>query len=42
MGMEFFLSTIPCTNWSSRTRSLLRTVISISLQALRQEKKKEE
>src|SRR5262245_3800041 len=29
IGIEFFRSTIPCTRWSSRTRSFLRTVISM-------------
>src|SRR5262245_14235534 len=29
MGIEFFRSTIPCTSWSSFTKSLLRTLISI-------------
>src|SRR5262245_43197157 len=31
MGMEFFLSTIPCTRCSSFTRSFLRTMISMFL-----------
>ncbi len=29
MGIEFFLSTIPWTSWSSFTRSFLRTMISM-------------
>src|SRR5437870_10604173 len=29
MGIEFFLSTIPCTRFSSFTRSFLRTMMSM-------------